>query len=209
DRNPAGTTGPFLLKPPSIRYDVIFPDGRTFANDNPSGNQEWEQFKISTDPFDRSQMDYSTSSPIPAGIYQVRIQGVDMANLNALLLPGRVLCVDQNGVPCKPLRPFLIGDTVFLDSNGNGVQDAGEPGIPFVIVDLYDENGVFVTSTTTDADGHYTFEVEAFTYTVKLAPENFSSEGVLFNYTYTTTAECTETIVDNNIFTCDFGLRPP
>ncbi|MFY9821172.1 MAG: SdrD B-like domain-containing protein [Thermoanaerobaculia bacterium] len=208
DRSPAGTTGPFLLKPPSIRYDVIFPDGRTFANDNPSGNQEWEQFKISTDPFDRSQMDYNTSSPIPPGIYQVRIQGVDMANVNALLLPGRTLCVDESGTPCAPLRPFLIGDTVFLDLDGNGVQDAGEPGIPNVVVDLYDENNVLVGTATTDADGHYTFEVEAFPYTVTIDPINFDpSEGVLFDYNPTTPEQCSETIVDGNILTCDFGFR--
>jgi hypothetical protein len=113
-----------------VRYDLGFPDGRTFANDNPSGNREWEQFKISTGPFDRSTMDYSTST-IPPGIYSLTIQGVDMLNLNALLLPFRVLCVDEAGAPCSDLpRPFRIGDTVFEDRNGNGIQDNDEPGIP-------------------------------------------------------------------------------
>ncbi|HEX4962858.1 MAG TPA: SdrD B-like domain-containing protein, partial [Thermoanaerobaculia bacterium] len=209
DRNPAGT-GIYLLKPPSVRYDLIFPDGRTFANDNPSGNQEWEQFKISTDPFDRSQMDYNTAAPIPPGIYQLRIQGVDMQNLNALLLPGRALCVDQAGVPCTPLRPYLIGDTVFVDSNGNGVQDPGEPGVPNVVVELLDENGVLVETAITDGSGHYMFEVEAFTYTVQISAGNFSSEGnPLFGYNPTTPEACTVTIVNGNILTCDFGFRKP
>jgi hypothetical protein len=207
DRNPTGVTGPFLLKPPSIRYDVIFPDGRTFANNNPSGNQEWEQFKISTDPFDRSQMDYNAAAPLPAGIYQVRIQGLDMANLNALLLPGRVLGIDASGVPCAPLRPFLIGDIVFLDLNGNGVQDLGEPGIPNVIIDLLDENGAPVETAVTDDDGHYSFEVEALLYIVRLGPENFSGGGALQDNDPTTPQECSATIVVSNILACDFGFR--
>jgi len=128
DRNPA-STGIYLLKTPSIRYDLIFPDTRTFANNNPSGNQEWEQFKVSTAPFNSSQMDYSTPT-IPPGTYELEINGVDMLNLNALLLPFRVLCVDELGVVCQDIpRPFRVGDTVFEDRNGNGRRDPGEPGL--------------------------------------------------------------------------------
>ncbi|HEY0514519.1 MAG TPA: SdrD B-like domain-containing protein [Thermoanaerobaculia bacterium] len=209
DRNPAGQ-GIYLLKPPSIRYDLIFPDGQTFANDNPSGNQEWEQFKISTDPFDRSQMDYHTNV-IPPGTYQVRIQGVDMQNVNALLLPGRALCVSQSGIPCTPLHPFLLGDTVFVDVNGNGVQDPGEPGIGNVEMQLLDGNGFLVATTHTDADGHYSFGVEAYPYTVVIAASNYSGEGggTLVGYTPTTPEQCQATVTDDNVLTCDFGYRKP
>ncbi|MEA2602424.1 MAG: large repetitive protein [Acidobacteriota bacterium] len=209
DLNPAplGISGPFTVRPPSIRYDVIFPDGRTFADDNPSGNQEWEQLKISTDPFASGQMDYHTSAPIPSGVYQVRIQGVDMLNLNAVLLPGRVLCVDESGNPCSPLRPFLIGDTVFSDVNGNGTQDPGEPGIPNIVLDLSDANGNPVGVAITDANGHYTFEVEAFTYTVTVAPENFTGEGGLQGCTLSTPDHITEKVVNANVLTFDFGCR--
>ncbi|HEX3557099.1 MAG TPA: SdrD B-like domain-containing protein [Thermoanaerobaculia bacterium] len=207
---PLGVNGPFTLKPPSVRYDLIFPDGRTFANDNPSGNQEWEQFKISTDPFNRSLMDYSTTAPLPAGTYRMRIQGVDMLNLNAILLPGRALCVDASGVPCKPLRPFLLGDTVFSDTNGNGFQDPGEPGIPNVAMELLDQSGNTVATALTDADGHYLFEVEALTYTAKVSQVNFSSEGGALNEcNLTTTQTCTANIVNDNVLTCDFGCRKP
>ncbi len=209
DRNPAGS-GIFLQRTPSIRYDVIFPDGTTmFANENPSGNQEWEQFKISTDPFDPSQMDYHTPAPIPHGTYRLRLQGVDMQNLNAILLPGRALCVNESGLPCKPLRPFLIGDTVFLDTNGNGIQDLGEPGIMGVIVDLIDGNGELVETAITDANGHYLFEVEALPYLVRIAAENFGDSGVLQGYSPTTPTDCPHTIVDHNVLTCDFGFRIP
>ena len=211
DRNPAGF-GIYLSKPPSIRYDLIFPDGRSFANNDPSGNQEWEQFKISTDPFVRSQMDYHTDDLIPPGIFRLHLQGVDMQNLNALLLPGRALCVDQSGVPCNPLHPYLLGDTVFVDANENGVQDPGEPGIQGVEVDLFDQNNVPVAQTHTDADGHYSFEVEAYSYTVRIAASNYGTNeqpGILFGYTPTTPEECQVTITNDNVLTCDFGYDRP
>jgi serine-aspartate repeat-containing protein C/D/E len=211
DRNPAGS-GIFLVKPPSVRYDLIFPDGRSFANNDPSGNLEWEQFKISTDPFNRSLMDYHTDDLIPPGTFRLHIQGVDMQNLNALLLPGRALCVSPAGVPCAPLHSFLLGDTVFVDANENGVQDPGEPGIQGVEVDLYDSNGVLIAQTHTDANGHYSFDVEAFAYTVKIAASNYGTNeqpGILFGYTPTTPEQCQVTIVDGNILTCDFGYDLP
>ncbi len=194
DRNPAGS-GIYLWKPPSVRYDLIFPDGRSFANNDPSGNQEWEQFKISTDPFDRSQMDYHTDDLIPPGIFRLHLQGVDMQNLNALLLPGRALCVDQSGSPCVPLRPFLLGDTVFFDENQNGVQDPGEPGIPGVTLELHDANGVLIATTTTDADGHYSFGVEAESYTVVVVGGTGTAEGP---------SQCQATITNDNYLDCDF-----
>ncbi|MBI5076232.1 MAG: DUF11 domain-containing protein [Nitrospirae bacterium] len=64
----------------------------------------------------------------------------------------------------RPLRS--IGDTVFNDLNGNGVQDSGEPGIAGVIVSLYSNNaplGTFdgsdtlISTVTTDASGQYLF----------------------------------------------------
>ena len=209
DRNPA-SSGIYLLKTPSVRYDLIFPDGQSFANDNPSGNQEWEQFKVSSDPFDRSQMDYHTDS-VPAGIYRVHLQGVDMQNLNAILLPGRALCVSQAGDPCRPLRPYLIGDTVFADENENGVQDTGEPGIGGIEMQLLDANGALISTTHTDANGHYSFEVEAYSYTVKIADSNYSGEGggTLGGYTPTTPEQCQATINNDNVLTCDFGYRRP
>ena len=55
-----------------------------------------------------------------------------------------------------------IGDTVFKDIDGDGVQDAGEPGIPGVTLDLLAQTAcagpyVNVGTTTTDANGNYLF----------------------------------------------------
>ncbi len=50
-----------------------------------------------------------------------------------------------------------IGDTIYLDADGNGTQDAGENGIPAVDVNLYDETGTLIATVTTDANGNYLF----------------------------------------------------
>jgi SdrD B-like domain/Secretion system C-terminal sorting domain len=51
-----------------------------------------------------------------------------------------------------------VGDLVWNDLNQNGVQDAGEPGVPGVTVTLYAQNGTTVLGTTvTDAFGNYMF----------------------------------------------------
>jgi hypothetical protein len=50
-----------------------------------------------------------------------------------------------------------IGDTVFDDVNGNGVQDAGEPGLPGVSLNLKDATVNVVDTMITDADGFYIF----------------------------------------------------
>src|SRR5262249_52554679 len=48
-----------------------------------------------------------------------------------------------------------ISGTVFVDSNGNGVHDAGEPGIPNVTVTL--TSGTTTTPVQSDQNGNYTF----------------------------------------------------
>ena len=58
-------------------------------------------------------------------------------------------------------EPSSIGDFVWEDINANGLQEAGEPGIPNVGVELLASiNGgtTVLTSTVTDANGLYLFD---------------------------------------------------
>jgi hypothetical protein len=54
--------------------------------------------------------------------------------------------------------PASIGDYVWEDVNKNGIQDAGEPGLDGVPVQLYDGLGALVASTTTANGGQYLFD---------------------------------------------------
>jgi SdrD B-like domain/Secretion system C-terminal sorting domain len=50
-----------------------------------------------------------------------------------------------------------IGDHVWIDENVNGIQDAGEPGLPNVEVVLYDSLLNIISSKYTDDSGYYHF----------------------------------------------------
>ncbi len=68
-----------------------------------------------------------------------------------------------------------VGDLVWEDLDGNGVQDPGEPGIPGVTVNLVDGNGNIISTTTTDVNGNYFFpDVPAGTYCIQfVGPTGF------------------------------------
>ncbi|WP_255076982.1 SdrD B-like domain-containing protein [Lacihabitans sp. CCS-44] len=56
------------------------------------------------------------------------------------------------------VTPFAsIGNFVWQDTNQNGVQDLGEPGISGVTVTLESPSGTFISNTTTASNGQYSF----------------------------------------------------
>lgn len=50
-----------------------------------------------------------------------------------------------------------VGSAIWIDNDRDGVFDDDEPGIPNVLVNLYDETGVLTGIAQTDAAGHYLF----------------------------------------------------
>ncbi len=64
----------------------------------------------------------------------------------------------------------MLGNKIWNDLNGDGVQDANEPGIPGVTVKLYDNANNLISSTVTDANGNYLFpNVDPGTYQVEFS----------------------------------------
>jgi hypothetical protein len=53
--------------------------------------------------------------------------------------------------------PASLGDFVWLDVDGDGVQDGGEPAVSNVVVTLYDAATNALNTTTTDVAGAYAF----------------------------------------------------
>ena len=113
---------------------------------------------------------YKVTFGTPAGGFKPTYvnQGTDDAidsdadPLNALMSVNEVLESGENNLTYDAgfYKPASLGDFVFEDKNGNGIQDAGEPGIAGVTVTLTGTtgNGTPVTLTaTTDANGKYVF----------------------------------------------------
>jgi len=71
---------------------------------------------------------------------------------------------------CSANPPAHLGDYVWLDANGNGLQDAGEEPVADVVVNLLDEQGDVLDTTMTGPDGIYGFTVDPGTYAVEFVP---------------------------------------
>ncbi len=112
----------------------------------------------------------------------------DDNNANLPATPGTA-CNDNNsntitdviqadGCTCEGIdATATIGNFVWADTNNNGVQDSGEPGISGVVVMLLDGNGNMVSQTTTDQNGQYIFDgLTAGTYKVKF-PTSTNTNG--------------------------------
>ena len=202
-------TSPQYLRTPNIRYTINAPDGASYPNLNPSGNTEWELFRLDTTTNNPAITDHQAAR-LPAGMYTVSVTGVDMHNLNALRFEHPIVGVDINGRPTPPPAPFLIGDKVFLDSDVDGVQDPGEQGLPNVVVTLCDKNtGAVLAAATTDATGAYTINSWNGTFNVVVADSNFKPGGALEEYAPTLPNPATRsvTVANNNQLTADFGFQ--
>jgi hypothetical protein len=195
------------IVPAGIAYQIVAPDGQVFLNQNPSGNKEWEQFKIQlVDPGDVTMgacpvggypadvdkgypaSDCRTTS-LPGGVWEVQLDGMDISNLNFWFFSFKV----------EPIvTEYSIGRLVWLDSNSNATQDPGEPGIPGVTYTVYDgplPGGNVVRTGVTDANGEFLETgLPAGNYTVVVDDTNFAVAAPLNGLTSTTGGE-----VENDI----------
>jgi hypothetical protein len=74
------------------------------------------------------------------------------------------------------VRLATINDFVWHDLNGNGIQDAGEPGINDITVNLLDSQSNVVRTTTTSAGGLYGFtDLLPGDYQVEFVNNSFDS----------------------------------
>lgn len=73
------------------------------------------------------------------------------------LQPGEKNMTVDAGIYNASLPTGALGNFVWYDYNKDGVQGAGENGVPGVTVTLYDNNNTVLATTSTDATGHYIF----------------------------------------------------
>jgi hypothetical protein len=82
----------------------------------------------------------------------------------------------KQGTGFPDITITLLGDYVWEDLDVDGIQDAGEPGIPNFTVNLYDDTGnTLLQTTTTNETGYYNFTVSSGNYTLQfVAPANYT-----------------------------------
>ncbi|MCB0044461.1 MAG: hypothetical protein KDD92_03430 [Caldilineaceae bacterium] len=101
---------------------------------------------------------------------------------DADLANGSHMDLDQD-FSYPPAQRGAIGDTVWFDSDGStgATQDAGEPGLEGVVMELLDDSGNVIATTATDENGRYYFGDLPLdeTYQVRVAGSNFASGGAL------------------------------
>ncbi len=154
--------------------------------------------------------DYTVTVTPPAGTTQTYDATAPLDNQSTYSL---VLMEDETAQDFGYTGTGSIGDRVWFDINGDGVQDAGEPGfvgVPVQLdVDLDGDGTSEVTlSTTTGANGIYSFtNLPAGTYTVRVTPPaglvpTFDASGSQSDHTSTLFLAGG----DNNVLQ-DFGYR--
>ncbi len=159
---------------------------------------------------------------LPAGDYLVDVTDANSVIDGGLTTPPDPLLVNlASGQDFNDAdfgyQPFgSIGDFVWDDQDGDGNQDAGEPGIQNVTLVLYDDangNGVIdggdtqIASTTTDADGRYLFDdLPPGDYIVDVTDDNNVATGLL-----TTPPEprAVTLAVGQDFLDADFGYNEP
>ncbi|MCB9388205.1 MAG: hypothetical protein H6512_01035 [Acidimicrobiia bacterium] len=110
-------------------------------------------------PADQGSDDAADSDGVADGT--ITIDGV---TYTVVKTPVTTIVAGENDMSWdQGLTPVLnsIGDKVFTDSDGDGVQDPGESGVPGVIVvleQIVDGQRVEIAETVTDSNGGYVFD---------------------------------------------------
>jgi len=107
----------------------------------------------------------------------------------------------------RPPSNASIGDTVFSDRNGNGIQDNDEPGIPNVVLTLTlpGSDGNTTQTTTTNSNGNYNFNnLPAGDYKVTVTPPADFPQITTGNPQINVSLQAGQSVTS-----VDFGLRRP
>ncbi len=73
-------------------------------------------------------------------------------------ITGNILKSNIQHTVTSKLEIASVGDYVWVDENKNGLQDKLEPGVPNVMVMLYDSSLNMIATRYTDSTGHYLFD---------------------------------------------------
>jgi hypothetical protein len=109
-------------------------------------------------PKDATGVDTTDSDINPTG---VDLGFTDTFNIASNVISTTIfdagIIVFRTPTPTRTPTPINIGNFVWHDLNSNGIQDAGEPGVAGITVQLWNAaKTTLLDSTTTNANGSYT-----------------------------------------------------
>jgi len=138
-----------------ILYDNLYIPKDTAFTDN-SGQYYF---------FGLKEGDYYVKFVKPTGYYTTKLNiGNDLADSDADLITGYSHLIQlakyekDSTIDAGFYKLVSIGDTVWVDVNGNGLQENGEPGLAGFSVQLLDCNDAVLATTITDQNGKYEFK---------------------------------------------------
>lgn len=163
---------------------------------------------------------YTVTVSQPAGTTQTLDPDATVNNATTVVASGGNLYPNKN-FAYKPTGTLTLGDTLYIDWNGNGAQDTGEEGISAVDVFLYmDSNGdgaidpatdALIATSVTNASGVYGFTTLAagnYIVAVNTADPQFPA-GVIQIQDYDGTRDSRAVVnLTVSLATVDFGYKP-
>lgn len=139
----AGDDGLFGTTDDMTWTDVTDSSGHYGFANLPDGN-----FRVFVDTAD---------ADFPGSVTEVTVGDSNFGTVNVTLHAGDRIADDTD---FGFVGQRTIGDVVWFDANGNGIQDVGEAGLGGVTLQLQrtGPSNTFTVTTTTAADGTYTFD---------------------------------------------------
>ncbi|MEW6050273.1 MAG: SdrD B-like domain-containing protein [Candidatus Zixiibacteriota bacterium] len=134
-----------------VKIDTTDTLGNYSFTDIPAGQYKLLFMKPANYSFtanDQGSNDSLDSDPLPGNGFTVCVTFAD----------GETNLTLDAGVFTGPPPKASLGDLVFNDLDSNGVQEAGEPGVSGVVVNLFTCADVPARSDTTDSFGFYFFD---------------------------------------------------
>jgi hypothetical protein len=127
--------------PGNYRVRVLLPTGSDFFSPKDSASAD-----------DLTDSDINPTGATP-GFTDTYIFG---SNLISITTIDAGIIIYRTPTPTRTPTPINIGNFVWHDLNSNGIQDAGEPGVGGVVVQLWNgDRTQLIASTTTNSSGIY------------------------------------------------------
>ncbi|MDD4651151.1 MAG: SdrD B-like domain-containing protein [Methanothrix sp.] len=102
-----------------------------------------------------TKLDFSVPTDAQVGDTYARLRFCSSSGLASY---GLALDGEVEDYLVKITSRYILGDYVWVDENGNGLQDAGEKGLEGVTVNLRDSGGNIVSNQTSTDEGEFIFE---------------------------------------------------